>query len=177
MRRLHDSSFQTDFSRKCKCWSVNELHLYIAEAKCCLYVCILCSLYRPSHFRHSHCYSAFLMGEQFPNWPFPWEDPGPHLISGSLGADPQSIWPLDQFSHLCRDHGCVQQTHRQSQRPCYIDSSWPCLMLCIAVRSNNKHSCSLSQTIIIWCSKICIVRIVFLCLLQVIFLHGLGDNG
>ena len=45
IHELHNLSFQTVFSRKCKCVSVNELYPYIAEAKCCLYICKTYSLY------------------------------------------------------------------------------------------------------------------------------------
>ena len=85
--------FQTDLSRKCKCVSVNELHPYIAETKCCVWVYIrlmLCSLYvycRPTaniyiyhHFRRSCCYNAFPKRQNNPqNCPFLWGDPGFHL--------------------------------------------------------------------------------------------------
>jgi len=70
------------------------------------------------------------------NCPFPWGDPGPHLVHGSL-APPESISQTASqlIFHFCRADGCVQQTDRQ----CYINSNRLHIMLCIAMQPNNNN--------------------------------------
>jgi len=67
---LRSSHFKLLFLHRCKIISVNKLHLYTAEAKCCLWVHTLYSLMYTVQFiqpfRHSCCYNVFSLGQHNP---------------------------------------------------------------------------------------------------------------
>jgi len=72
------------------------------------------------------------------NCPFPWRDPGPHLIHESFGP-PETTTSSAIFAGLT----LVSNRHTQKDRPHYIDSNRMHLMFCISMWPNNTSAKSI----------------------------------